>query len=308
MHPMDRLRGVAETQLGLAAVAQARALGVTRSAQRHAVARGRLAHVSPRVLRFPGTPVTDEHRVLAAVLDAAPESYACDTTGAALWGVPGHRLVPAHVARPVGRTGRRSELGVLHELAGLEPRHVALLRHIPIVRPEVVVLQLCGSSYPQRAESALENLWRRRLVSGRSLRATLDDLAASGRNGVCLMRELLDARGDDYTPPASNLERRFATILERACLPRMRPQVDTGGERWVGRVDFRDEHLPLIVEVQSETYHSALADAERDAERLASLRRLGFEVVEVTDEQVWYHPDEVVAAIRAARRRLQGAS
>ena len=301
---LTRLRHVAESRLGLAPVSQARELGMTRSAVRHAVARGLVELVTPRVLRFPGSPVTDEQQVLAAVLDAAPDASACDTTAADLWGVPGHRRLPAHVARPVGRTGRRSELAVLHELAGLGAHHVTVLRGIPIVRPEVVVLQLCGSTYPQRAESALESLWRRRLVSGRSLRTTLDELAASGRNGVVVMREMLDARGEDYIPPASNLERRFATILERACLPTMRPQVDTGGQRWVGRVDFRDVRLPLVVEVQSEAFHAALVDVARDQERLASLRALGFEVVEVTDEQVWYHPDEVVTAVREARRRL----
>ena len=305
---MTRLRRRAEAQLGLASVAESRELGVTRAALRHAASRGRIDLVSPRVLRFGGVPVTDEQRVLAAVLDAAPDASVCDTTASALWGVPGHRLHPAHVARPVGRTGRRSELAVLHELAGLAPHHVTTLRRVPVVRPEVVVLQLCGSTYPQRAESALENLWRRRLVSGRSLRTTLDELAASGRNGVAVMRELLEARGDDYVPPASNLERRFATILERACLPRMRPQIDTGGDRWVGRVDFRDEWLPLVVEVQSEAFHSALVDVARDAQRIASLRAIGFEVVEVTDEQVWYHPDEVAAVVREARRRLRLAT
>jgi very-short-patch-repair endonuclease len=105
-------------------------------------------------------------------------------------------------------------------------------------------------------------------------------------------------------PPASNLERRFVDILERAGEPPMRRQVDSGGDRWVGRVDFRDDRLPLVVEVQSETFHSALIDREHDAQRLADLRDAGFEVVEVTDEQVWHRPHEVLSTVREARRRL----
>ena len=58
------------------------------------------------------------------------------------------------------------------------------------------------------------------------------------------------------------------------------------------------------MEVQSEAFHSALVDKRRDEQRLAALRAAGFVVVEVTDEQVWYHPDEVVAAVLQARRRL----
>jgi very-short-patch-repair endonuclease len=106
-------------------------------------------------------------------------------------------------------------------------------------------------------------------------------------------------------PPASNLERRFAAIVAQAGLPEMRRQVDSGDDdRWVGRVDFRDAHLPLVVEVQSETFHSALTDKVHDEIRSSALRAAGFEVVEVTEEQVWHRPHEVVRAVRAARARL----
>ncbi|HEX5947129.1 MAG TPA: DUF559 domain-containing protein [Acidimicrobiales bacterium] len=295
----------AERQHGLVLSAQVRAAGLTRSAERHAVASARLERITSRVLRVPGTPPTEHQRVLAAVLDAAPDSAACGETATALWGVPGFRLLPAHVGRPFGRTGRRSEFGVLHEIARLDRRHLTELHGIPIVRPEVVVLQMCGASYPYRAAAVLDNLWRRRLVSGRSLFRTLDELAASGRNGVRVMRELLEERGEGYVPPASNLERRFATILQREGEPSLRPQVDSGDDRWVGRVDFRDPELPLVVEVQSETYHSSLVDAEHDERRLAALRAAGFTVVEVTDEQIWHRPDEVVEAVRTTRNRLR---
>jgi very-short-patch-repair endonuclease len=72
----------------------------------------------------------------------------------------------------------------------------------------------------------------------------------------------------------------------------------------VGRVDFRATDLPLIVEVQSETYHTALTDVRDDEVRLAALRAAGFTVVEVTDAQVWHQPDEVVARIREVVRNL----
>ena len=77
-----------------------------------------------------------------------------------------------------------------------------------------------------------------------------------------------------------------------------------GGDHWVGRVDFRDERLPLVVEVQSERYHTALTDMRRDAERAEALCAAGFETVAVSEEQVWYRPSEVVDAVRTARRRL----
>ena len=114
----------------------------------------------------------------------------------------------------------------------------------------------------------------------------------------------MDERGHDYVPPASNLERRFASILAEAGLPSMRRQVDSGGHQWVGRVDFRDERLPLIVEVQSERIHSALTGRNDDAARLAALDAAGFEVVEVKEADVWHDPREVVRRVRGARARL----
>ena len=120
--------------------------------------------------------------------------------------------------------------------------------------------------------------------------------------GLQALRALLDERGDDYVPPASNIESRLAAVIARAGLPEMRRQVDSGGEAWVGRVDFRDARLPLIVEIQSERYHTALTDKQADEVRLAALRDAGFEVVEVTENQVWHRPDEVVRLIGDARR------
>ena len=87
--------------------------------------------------------------------------------------------------------------------------------------------------------------------------------------------------------------------------PRLDGLIDVGGDRWVGRVHLHDPDSPLIVEVQSGPSHSALADTAHDGRRLADLRAAGFEVVEITDAQAWHRPDEVVAAVRAARRRLR---
>jgi very-short-patch-repair endonuclease len=305
MHAIDPILRISERHHGLVLTAEARAAGLTCSALRHRVKTGQLQPVGARVLRVAGAPRSDVQAVLAAVLDASPGAFACGPTAAALWDVPGYRLSPVHVVRPRGVTGRRTGLAdVLHAMGGLRSAHVTVLDRVPIVRPEVVVLHLCASEHPARAERVLDNLWRRRLLSGRSLRRTLDEVAIQGRGSVRLLRELLERRGDDYVPAASNLERRFEAVLERAGEPPMRRQVDSGGDHWVGRVDFRDAHLPLIVEVQSEHYHSALVDREHDARRLAALREAGFVVVEVSEEQVWHRPVEVVEAVRSARRGL----
>jgi very-short-patch-repair endonuclease len=302
---LERLFDLGERQLGLVRVEQARAAGLTAEQQRYQVRSGRLDLVTRRVLRIPGSPRTDHQSVLTAVFDASPGAWACGPTVAALWGVPGHRLHPVHVVRVRGVSGRRSSLAVLHEVRDLPSHHVTVLHAIPVVRPERMVLDLAASEHPRRVARALDSVWRRRLLSGRSMRACLDEVSAQGRPGLAVVRALLDERGDDYVPPDSNLERRFASIVTEAGLPDLRRQVDSGGDRWVGRVDFRDASLPLVVEVQSETYHSALTDKADDAVRRAALEAAGFTVVEVTEEQVWHRPGEVVDAVRKARAALR---
>ncbi len=292
---------LAATQHGLVLASQVRMLGFNKEALRHLVRCGRLIQLSARVLLVPGAPASPQRRVMAAVLEASPGAFACGTTAAALWGLPGFDLRPIHLVRMRGISGRRGGGAIVHEVVDLLSNHVTVLDGIPIVRPERVIFELCGSTHPKRAERALDSAWSRRLLSGRSLRATHADLADRGRNGTVVLRDLLAQRPVDYVPPASNLEGRFADILADNGEAAMRRQIDTGGDAWIGRVDFRDERLPLIVEVQSERYHIALCDQRADALRLQRLRAAGFTVVEVTDTQVWRHPLEVVEAVRAAR-------
>ncbi|HJR24471.1 MAG TPA: hypothetical protein VJ804_03295 [Acidimicrobiales bacterium] len=130
----------------------------------------------------------------------------------------------------------------------------------------------------------------------------LDDLAQRGRPGIRTMRQVLADRPRTYRPPASGLESRFEQILVSAGLPPMERQVDTSDEAgWIGRVDFRDRRLPLIVEIQSERFHTSLTDRASDRARVRRLREAGFEVVEIDDEEVWLRRDTVVRRIIDAR-------
>ena len=89
----------------------------------------------------------------------------------------------------------------------------------------------------------------------------------------------------------------------------MRRQVDSGGDtEWTGRVDLRHERLPLIVEIQSEKYHTALCDHDADRRRIAKLEADGFVVLEITDLMVWSQPGEFIDRVRAAVHQLSHAA
>jgi hypothetical protein len=91
-------------------------------------------------------------------------------------------------------------------------------------------------------------------------------------------------------------------LLAQAGEPPLRRQIDSGGDRWIGRVDFRDEDLPFILEVQSERFHSSLIDRQLDRSRLDGLRASGFVVATVTDVDVWHRPSVVVGAVVDGRQ------
>lgn len=302
--PMDDrdVLALAERQHGVVSRRQLREMGRSFDVIDAMASSPHWAPVTSEILRRAGAPQSTEQRVMTAVLDAAPGAVLSHISGAAWWGVPGCSLTPLHVCR-TSSSRRRSELAVVHRVRVLPERWCTGLRAVPVARPELVALQLFAVCADERAERLVDRMWSMRLLSGRSLGAFLDELGRRGRNGTAGLRAYLDQRGLHYTPPASNLEARAMQLFRDAGIE-MRRQVDSGGELWVGRVDFRHATLPLIVEIQSAAYHSALLDRQADRRRREALEAAGFVVVELTDEQVWSRPWEVAPILYAAIRRL----
>ncbi len=300
---------IAARQRGFVRRDAARQLGFTRKVQRGWIARGEWLAVGHHLLLRAGTPTDRGTPLMRAALDAGAGAAISHGTAAAWWGLPGFDLRTPHTTRPRGISGTPLFVpGQLHEVLHLSTDQVTVLDGIPVVRPERMAFDLMASTHPARAARAIENAWSRGLLSGRSLRATFDALAGSGRTGTVALREFLEAHPLDWVPPASNLEARVAGILAGAGLGTWRRQVDLGATTWVGRVDFLHEHQPLIVEVQSERYHTALLDRAADALRRERLRAAGFATVEVWDTWAWHDKARVIAEVRDGLHRLRTAA
>ncbi|MFN8053459.1 MAG: hypothetical protein U0Q22_18605 [Acidimicrobiales bacterium] len=292
------LRALVERQHGLVARGQLRAHGLSSQAVGRMFASSGWEAVSDRVIRRAGSPRTRAQFVLAGILDAGAGAALADQSASAWWGLRGCSLTPL-VAVTDRKSSRRPSLVRLRRVRDLPDRWCCELRGVPVVRPELLALQIFAEWREPRAERLVDRLWSERLLSGRSVESFVDEVGASGRNGTAGLRRYLDARGPGYVPPATGLESRVSELLAGAGI-RVRRQVDSGGELWTGRVDVRHEHLPLIVEVQSEKYHTALVDTAHDEVRIAALRADGFVVVEVTDVDVFARPASVVAQVQAA--------
>lgn len=302
----DPLLPLAESQHGLITATQLRDLGFGPHAFADRAGSAQWVALTDEVLRRAGAPESRGQLALGAVLDAGPGAALAYSSAAAWWHVPGTELEPLHVVR-ARRTQRRPQVAHLHTVRLLPERWTTVLDGVPIVRPELLAMQLFAQYRFERAERHVDALWSLRLLSGPSLRAFVDEMGARGRNGIGGLRRYLDERGDGYVPPASGLEGRAIKILAEAGIP-MRRQVDSGGPAWTGRVDLRHEVEPVIAEVQSERYHLALSDRRDDEARHAALAAAGFQVVELWDSQVWHRPREVVELVRLAVLRARGAS
>ena len=245
---------------------------------------------------------------MSAVLEAGPGSTGSHRTAAALWEVPGFRITPVHISRERDTNGRVLELSVRHSARRLHADQVTTLRGLPVTRPERVPFDLANIGIAAgRIERVVDNLWSRGLVSGQALRRVHRSLPKRGFRGTRLMRELLEARPNDWIPPASGLESRVMQLLRERSIVDFERQVDLGAETWIGRVDFVDKRAKLVIEVQSERFHAALSSRRDDEVRRARLEEAGFAVIEVWDADIWHRPgpflDDVARAVRLRRAR-----
>jgi len=292
------LHDLAERQHGVVARRQADELGLPRSGWRSRMQGDDWELLTPRVARRRGSVDDDGQQAKAALLDAGPDAFLARESAAFLWGVPGYRLHPIHVVNP--RRLVTSPLAIVHRPCLLPQRFAASKDGLEVVRPALLLLEMAPLVSMPRLHRMLDWFWARRLLAGPSVLAELDPVMHRGRPGTVALRDLIEGLPPDYVPPATGLESRFAAVASRHDLPAMRRQVDLGTDtEWCGRVDFRAVDLPLVVEVQSDTFHAALSSRDDDRVRRQGLEAAGFVVAEVWESQLWHRVDELVTEVRA---------
>ncbi len=293
-----RLRAVAEEQHSVVSWRQARGLGATRAALAGRSASTDWEALTPRVLRLVGSMPTFEQRGMASALDAGPGAVVSHHSAARLWRLPGFVEDEIHVSQLRGATRHRVDLALLHGPEMLPPSHVGVRNAVPVTTVARTLFDLAGVLHPGRLERALDNALARRLTTLAALRLVTAELAEHGRAGSTVMRAFLTEQGTDYLAPESGLEARFLWLLRSSLLPEPIRQLDVGGARWVGRVDFAYPDRRLVIEIDSAIHHSSKLDREADRRRDAELAHAGFRVIRITDDQVWFRPGEVVADVR----------
>lgn len=116
---------------------------------------------------------------------------------------------------------------------------------------------------------------------------TVRRLHGRGRPGLARVRRVLSRRSAWQRPAGSKLELRVLNALQRAGLPelvRQHPLRLPNGV--IVHPDGSDPALRWAIEIDHVTWHGGRADAQRDKMRDRGLRRLGWQVDRVSDQEL----------------------
>ena len=116
------------------------------------------------------------------------------------------------------------------------------------------------------------------------------------------MRQLAADRLPGSSPTESRNEDRLVSVLAEGGAAPLVPQVVVGGDRPIGRADFRDEHLPMVAEVNSLVFHSTPSDRDADRRRYGAMLAAGFAVAVLWEDDLWSNTADVLRTVADARR------
>jgi very-short-patch-repair endonuclease len=268
---------IAGRQHGVVAVGQLYGLGLGERAVRGRVDAGRLHRVHRGVYAVGHSSLSLEGQLLAAVLavgrvpSGEDGDLVLDFWGAAvshrsaafLWNLLPRANRPSDVI-VMGNGGRAKRSGFrIHRSLTLVSSDVTLLRGIPVTTPARTISDLrlaTGKGWPGA-------------VPPRELRKAI-------RQANVLGLPIGEGSGMDRT--RSDLERDFLRLCRRHRLPRPEVNVRVGPHL----VDFLWRERRLVVETDGYRYHRGRAAFQDDRGRDLQLRRLGYEVLRLSERQL----------------------
>ena len=281
-------------QGGVARRRDLRAAGLRRRALERAVRDGTLRVLHRDVVSARADASPDEQLRCAVV---GLDGVASGTSAAVVWGIElVERPEQQHVTVGRNRSRARWRGAVVHR-SDLAAEDVLVRDGIAVTSPVRTVLDLCRTLPLVEAVAAADSALRQGLLTAPELTAACVELpAARGRTRVARVVRLVD--------PASGsvLESLCRVLLVLAGIEPPETQLVVRGStgRVLGRVDFAWPASRLVVEVDGYAFHADRASYRADRRRTNALVLEGWRVLRFSWEDVREHPDQVVAAVRAA--------
>ena len=296
--PIDRrICDRAERQHGTIAVRQIVALGLSASAVRSRVSRGRLHVVYPGVLAVgPPRLLTPKGRVMAATLACRAGTAASHRSSSMLFELRLAWRQCIDVTTP-GARGRQRRGIRIHDGATLTTADVTVIDDIPCTTLARTLLDVAEDATRREVERALDAAEQQQILDTRAI----DDVLAraDGRRGAKLLRAVLAEHTVGSTLTRNDLEEAFLAVARAAQLPPDAVNVwiafpDGGG----AEADFLWREQRLIVETDGRDPHTIRKAFTADRRRDQRLMLLGWRIVRFTWQQVMYEPAYVAATLR----------
>lgn len=283
-HPLGMIRGM-ETWTDLTRTAEHRFGVVTRDELLAAgladrtidawSATGRLVPLARGVYRLAGVPPSFAAEVMAAILVFPGDTWAARHSAARLLGSPmqsGERRI--ELVRPVELSAQRS-IARVYRSTCLPPHHLTTVDGIPLTTASRTAFDLARTTGAVRLGRFVDWAIVEGLATMGSLYRVLYDLGGRGRPGTRRMREVLDARGLDHVPPASELEAVGMALLDGLGFTW---QVELSDERgYIRRVDGCHRPGRLVVELDGK-YHDGEAQRALDRAGDRRIEAMGYDV------------------------------
>ena len=259
---------------------------------------GDLFRPFPSVYALGGIPLSDEGRLLGAILAAGAWAGAAGASSAALHELEGFVLGTPEI---VVRSGWRCPGVLVHRITQAETLALELVKGIPTTGVARTILDLAAARPLPEVGRALDDALRRKQLTVSTAWDELEATGGQGRLGTRAMRKLLWLRDPRDEAVASKFEARLLRILKLIGREPFEPQYEIFDRgRFVARPDFAFPARRVAVEAHSFRWHSDVDRWSRDVRRDRALRRLGWTVLYFTYEDVFRHPNEVQAEIQDA--------
>jgi very-short-patch-repair endonuclease len=307
MRPADAVAvELATMQCGAFARWQLQPRGMTDGMIRSRTQDGRWLTASPGVYVLAGVPNTFEQRLWVGWLAVGPGGLVSHEAAAELHGIPN---VARNRVTLISAHGWHHQLAdiTVHQIDDVLNEHRTSWHGLPLTTPARTIVDLASSARPARLLRIVEDSKHARIATYAEVGACMTSVARRGKPGVAKLTRVLDRLTGTRAKTMSTLERQLFELVDTYRLDRPKSQFPFPGRQLPnGCVDAAYVDAKLIIEVDSRSWHTRIAEIKRDHERDAEAARNGWQTLRILYEHVVDDPAgtaALIADVRAERLR-----
>ena len=188
---------------------------------------------------------------------------------------------------------------MVHESLAHDDRDTVVVDGIPVTDISRTIVDLGAVMHPAPLGRALDEARRRGQVDLSAVERRLEERATQGRNGIAVVRELIDERQGRLLT-STGFENLLLEVIERHGLPRPELQWPIVEGGFTAFLDFAYPSSLVAIEADSEEYHLDLETFHGDRARQNRIALMGWTFLRYTGRHLRTQPRMVARQIAAA--------